>query len=67
MRAHIADTRTVTMMVSNIPAAPSFMLFRRPMKSTVPVGSTMAIPATMPTRSTTNTFNPMMPPISTST
>ena len=36
-------------------------------KSTVPVGSTMAAPARIPTISTTNTFSPAIPPISTST
>ena len=63
----MADTRTVTMMVSNIPEAPEPMLPSRPIKSMVPVGSTMAMPATMPTSSTTNTFSPAMPPMSTST
>ena len=57
----------VTIMVSNMPEAPEPMLLSIPMKSMVPVGSTMATPARMPTMSTTNTFRPAMPPMSTST
>ena len=65
IRAHMAETRIVTMMVSNIPSAPSFMLPSSSMKVTVPVGSTMATPDTIPISSTRNTLSPEIPPIST--
>ena len=67
MRAHMAETRTVTIMVSNIPAAPEPMLLSRSITPTVPVGSTMAAPAAIPASSTINTFKPATPPMRTST
>ena len=67
IRAHMADTRMVTMMVSNMPEAPLPMPASMVMKSMVPVPRVMMMPATMPTSSTRNTFCPASPPMRTST
>ena len=67
IRPHIAETRMVTIMVSNMPDAPLPMLPSMDMGSTVPVARVMIIPEKIPTSSTTNTLIPAMPPASTST
>ena len=67
MRPHKETTSSVTRMVSNIPDTPPPMLPISSSAVTCPVIRVMAAPAAMPISSTTNTFRPMMPPISTST
>ena len=57
----------VTKMVSNIPDTPLPMLPISSNAVTFPAARVMAAPAAMPTSSTTNTFRPTMPPMSTST
>ena len=63
----MADTRMVTMTVSNMPEAPLPMPASMVMKSMVPVARVMTAPVTMPTSSTRNTFSPARPPMRTST
>ena len=65
--AHMEETRIVTRIVSNMPEAPLPMLPRSAIASTVPVASVMTMPEKMPMSRTTNTFQPMIPPMRTST
>ena len=65
MSAQMALTSTATIVVSNMPAAPEPMLASRSVAAVAPVATMMREPERMPSRSTTNTFTPTMPPTST--
>ena len=65
MSAQMALTSTATIVVSNMPAAPEPMLARRSVAAVAPVATMMREPERMPSKSTTNTFTPTMPPTST--
>ena len=66
IRAHIADTSTATMHVSNIPDTPEPILVISPMAVICPVNVIITIPETIPVIRTRKTLNPAIPPISTS-
>ena len=62
----MAETRIVTMIVSNIPDAPEPMFPSSSVGCTAPVASMMMVPEKMPVSSTRNTLMPATPPTSTS-
>ena len=65
IRAQIAETKTVTTIVSNIPEAPVPIFERSEVKCVLPVKSIMIEPETMPIKRTAKTFTPKIPPIKT--
>ena len=65
MSAQMALTSRATIVVSNMPAAPVPMLASRSVAAVAPVATMMMEPDRMPSSSTTNTFTPAMPPMST--
>ena len=64
--AQIDATRMATMLVSNIPAAPSPIFPSKSVGTIIPVAIMMMEPLMIPVISTRNTFKPRMPPASTS-
>ena len=62
----MAETRIVTMIVSNMPDAPEPILPSSSVGCVAPVASMMTAPEKMPVSSTTNTLMPATPPMSTS-